>query len=392
MSLYRRFKDRFGTAGVILGVIAIVRAIGGSAFAASGLNGKQKKEVKAIAKSIGGKEGPAGPTGPAGTNGTNGKDGAAGTNGTNGTNGQSVTVTNENPGGNCTEGGKKLVSVSGTTYVCNGEEGTPGNDGADGLNGSNASFEYLFNTDTANSDPGSGMLKLDNAAPGSATKLRISETDNESTAIDAAIATWVSGPGAKGSLMVRKVSSQSAYALYTITANEDAGAYDNLTVTFASGNGTFGASDPVTVQYFASAAVAAPHGTLMKGVWSVQGMTAAAADENIPVAFSTGVPISTSSINNVVYRPPGSPAEPAEPFGCTGTANAPTASATGPPATLCIYGQSATKLKAPPVDIFGTVENLAKKLKTTGGGIVILFRSELAGEVSGFGSWALNTP
>src|SRR6185295_17935744 len=47
MSLYHRFKDRFGTAGVVLGVIAMILAVGGSAIAASGLNGKQKKEVKA---------------------------------------------------------------------------------------------------------------------------------------------------------------------------------------------------------------------------------------------------------------------------------------------------------------------------------------------------------
>ena len=90
MSLYHRFKDRFGTAGVVLGVIAIVLAVGGSAIAASGLNGKQKKEVKSIAKSFQG-TGPEGKAGAAGTNGTNGKDGAAGTAGTNGTNGKDGT-------------------------------------------------------------------------------------------------------------------------------------------------------------------------------------------------------------------------------------------------------------------------------------------------------------
>jgi collagen type I alpha len=91
--------------------------------------------------------GPAGPTGPQGdpgvdgnngtngtdgtngidgTNGTNGIDGTNGTNGidgTNGTDGQSVTVTAEAAGANCANAGQKLVSVSGTSYVCNGASG-----------------------------------------------------------------------------------------------------------------------------------------------------------------------------------------------------------------------------------------------------------------------------
>jgi hypothetical protein len=82
--MYRKFKDRFGTAGVVLGVIAIVLAIGGSALAASGLNGKQKKEVKGIAKSFQG-------TGPAGAQGAPGSPGAAGAKGDNGTNGTTGT-------------------------------------------------------------------------------------------------------------------------------------------------------------------------------------------------------------------------------------------------------------------------------------------------------------
>lgn len=59
-------------------------------------------------------------------------DGEDGTNGTNGTNGvdgddgQSVTVTVEAAGSNCANGGQKLVSVSGTAYVCNGIDGEGG--------------------------------------------------------------------------------------------------------------------------------------------------------------------------------------------------------------------------------------------------------------------------
>lgn len=56
-------------------------------------------------------------------NGANGSNGSNGTNGTNGSNGVSVTVTAESAGANCTYGGEKLVSASGTSYVCNGGGG-----------------------------------------------------------------------------------------------------------------------------------------------------------------------------------------------------------------------------------------------------------------------------
>jgi hypothetical protein len=122
MSLYHRFKDRFGTAGVIIGVIALILALGGTALAASKLNGTQKKEVAKIAKKEAQKYANSNPGAP-GQNGTNGKDG---TNGTNGTNGKGLVASPLDPGeGGCTEGGVS-VEVEGTgspESICNGEEG-----------------------------------------------------------------------------------------------------------------------------------------------------------------------------------------------------------------------------------------------------------------------------
>jgi hypothetical protein len=141
--MYRRFQNRFGTAGVIVAVVALIAALSGTAIAASGaLTGKQKKEVEKIAKKYAGKPGAAGANGKDGTNGTSGKDGAPGaagkngTNGTNGTNGEpgkSVTVTDipvEVP--DCEEAGGIEVKVQGApsgSEVCNGEEGPPGPEG-----------------------------------------------------------------------------------------------------------------------------------------------------------------------------------------------------------------------------------------------------------------------
>lgn len=126
--MYRRFHDRFGTAGLVIGVIALVAVLGGSAFAASGgLSGRQKKEVKAIAKSYAGKDGASGANGTNGSNGAPGEKGAPGSPGAPGADGKSVELI-ESAGG-CPEGGT-TVQLKGepatAKEVCNGEAGEEG--------------------------------------------------------------------------------------------------------------------------------------------------------------------------------------------------------------------------------------------------------------------------
>jgi hypothetical protein len=83
-SMFSKLRERFGTAGLIVAIVALVLALTGGAFAATGgLNAKQKKEVKKIAKGFQG-TGPAGPTGPAGTNGKDGTSGEKGATGAEG--------------------------------------------------------------------------------------------------------------------------------------------------------------------------------------------------------------------------------------------------------------------------------------------------------------------
>lgn len=132
--MYRRFQNRFGTAGVIVAVVALIAALSGTALAASGaLTGKQKKEVEKIAKKYAGKPGAAGAAGANGTNGTNGKDGSNGTIGKDGAAGKSVVLVNSAPP-NCPEGGFTYeVQGSGQkNEVCKGLEGPEGPEGPEG--------------------------------------------------------------------------------------------------------------------------------------------------------------------------------------------------------------------------------------------------------------------
>ncbi len=139
----------------------------------------------------------------------------------------------------------------------------------------------------------------------------------------------------------------------------------------------------------------APQGVVMKGTWAIQKYHEATSNtENIPVPISTGVPIDPlGGLGlNAVYMPPG-PADPANPVGCTGTAEEPKAElaeATPNGGTVCIYAAVATNLREP--NIAGSF-NLGK----SGGGIVPLLRPNCPAlptpcAVSGHGTWALITP
>ncbi|HTT94614.1 MAG TPA: hypothetical protein VMF55_08070 [Solirubrobacterales bacterium] len=119
----RAIREPFGTAGLIIAVVALIAALGGSAIAAKGaLTGKQRKEVEKIAKKYAGKPGAAGATGPAGPAGKDGGNGANGTNGSNGANGTSVTTAAASAG-ECPSGGIKVLSASAPAKVCNGTTG-----------------------------------------------------------------------------------------------------------------------------------------------------------------------------------------------------------------------------------------------------------------------------
>jgi hypothetical protein len=139
INMLRRVKKRLGAngPGLTVAVIAMLVALTGGAFAASGaLTSKQKKEVKKIAKSFAGKPGAPGapggqgPVGPAGGPGAKGDPGGQGKEGPEGPAGESV-VTAPIPTGvlACNQlGGTevKLENAPQGEEVCNGEKGKEG--------------------------------------------------------------------------------------------------------------------------------------------------------------------------------------------------------------------------------------------------------------------------
>lgn len=128
-----RIHQKLGTAGFVIAIVALIAALGGGAYAASGgFSAKQKEEIRRIAKQFTGKPGEPGATGSPGANGKNGLDGLGGENGEPGeagVRGKSVLVGETAPG--CAAGGITVeIEGSGEAHeVCNGEKGDNGDNG-----------------------------------------------------------------------------------------------------------------------------------------------------------------------------------------------------------------------------------------------------------------------
>lgn len=122
-----KLREPFGKAGLIVAIVALIAALGGGAYAASGgLNGKQKKEVTAIAKKYAGKNGTNGTNGAVGSNGTAGTNGSPGGAGAAGKSVEAFEIAKNLPACGGRGGAEYEVEGSGeAAEICNGAAGSP---------------------------------------------------------------------------------------------------------------------------------------------------------------------------------------------------------------------------------------------------------------------------
>ena len=116
-----------------------------------------------------------------------------------------------------------------------GATGAQGNDG----NFGGATFEYQFSTNTSDSDPGAGKLKLNNSTVSSATVLYIDDTDGGSTNTD--IQAYLrtiddSTSTIKGHFRISNKLNADDFALFTIPGLTEASGYFRVSCNHVSGS------------------------------------------------------------------------------------------------------------------------------------------------------------
>lgn len=172
----------------------------------------------------------------------------------------------------------KFLYVKGATTW-----GTPvplGDVGPVGPRGRPGGLTYLFDTGTANADPGAGRLRLNNAALASATSLIISETDGLGANVGAFLATLDDSTNAvRGTLTLSSVAAPENFRIYNVTgALTDSGAFNVLPITHVAGNGTFTNSEEIALQFDRAGNVGATGNT---------GATGAPGGESVLMTFDT---------------------------------------------------------------------------------------------------------
>jgi hypothetical protein len=190
-----------------------------------------------------------------------------------------------------------------------GPQGVQGNDG----NFGGASFDYTFDTNVANSDPGPGKLKFNNASLNLATIMRIDDLDD--TAAD--IQEYVRGinnssASIKGHFRISKKSNLSVFGLFTISSISEEQGFFNIGCSFVSGsnNTPFVNSEDILITFARTGiqgaqgiqgpqGVQGPQGiqgpTGTQGVQGIQGAQGLKGDQGIQGPIGNGFPFIIST-------------------------------------------------------------------------------------------------
>lgn len=179
-----------------------------------------------------------------------GPTGAPGTDGTDGAPGSVWYVgTGAPPGGTGINGDFYLDEANGDVYhKAGGVWGAPVAN-IMGPSGEPAGIPYLYDTDTANTDPGSGKIKFDNATLTAATVVRISETDADAADLATLIAELGAGSSTIRSIvwMVKESDPASLFVFTIDGAFTDHGTWDSYSITPLAFAGSFADNDPVRI-------------------------------------------------------------------------------------------------------------------------------------------------
>jgi hypothetical protein len=143
-----------------------------------------------------------------------------------------------------------VAYVAGSTSISNSAEisvqFSPAGDG------DVAGLDYTFSTTTTDSDPGTGVLRLNHGTIGSATAIYIDDSDANSADVSAYLLTWDDSTNSadRGQIYITKKSAPANYAIFKVSgASTDASGYVKLAVTHVSSNGSFSDTDPIAVEF-----------------------------------------------------------------------------------------------------------------------------------------------
>ncbi|MCR9254702.1 MAG: hypothetical protein NXI16_01230 [Alphaproteobacteria bacterium] len=109
---------------------------------------------------------------------------------------------------------------------------------------------YTFSTTTTDSDPGAGVVRLNNATPASVTEIYIDDLNAAGADIRTRIAAWDdSTSSTKGTLTITSLENPAEYICVTLTALTQPTGYSKLTVTHIDSAGTLANAENIVLSF-----------------------------------------------------------------------------------------------------------------------------------------------
>lgn len=116
-----------------------------------------------------------------------------------------------------------------------------------------AGIRFTYDTSTSMADPGTGKIRFNNATLSSASQVAMSHNsaDSGNPAINAYVLTWDDSTNTsnKGNFILRKLGTPGTYAVFSITSVTDNSTWLQIAVTYVGGNGSWSASDSMSLDF-----------------------------------------------------------------------------------------------------------------------------------------------
>jgi hypothetical protein len=172
------------------------------------------------------------------------------------------------------------VSATSGITGAQGTQGIQGLTGSQGIQGTagtfgGAAFDYTFDTSTANSNPGSGKLRLNNADLSLADALYINENDDLNNSIYNFLQTIDDSTSViKGHFTISIKGNADVFALFAISGTHSHGTnYFTVPASYLAGATSFASNADIVITFARTGDVGAQGTQGIQGIQGIQGLT-----------------------------------------------------------------------------------------------------------------------
>ena len=161
-------------------------------------------------------------------------------------------------------------------------------------------LNFTYSTTTTDSDPGSGVIRFNNATLASASIAYVDDADSAGANIEAYVLSWddSTNTALRGTITLVKRDNPAIFAIWNITgASVDGSGYSKLALTYVAGTGSFANNDPVVLSFVRTGNAGSDASNVFKTI-SVSGQSDIVADsaiDTLTLANGAGIAITTTA-------------------------------------------------------------------------------------------------